>query len=169
MPVAENILKNCNLFVDGRGFAGNFKEFKLPELSVSLESFRAGGMDAPVSIDKGMEELTFSFTVTKHCAETLAQFGAKQNGGIQLIARGSLENFDGKVTPVTVNMTGNITKIAPAAWSAGGEVTTEYTMNLSYYKYAQDGVAIHEIDVMNMKRIINGTDQLAEQRAALGL
>ncbi|WP_430735176.1 phage major tail tube protein [Halodesulfovibrio aestuarii] len=169
MAVAENVLKSANLFVDGQGFAGNIKEVKLPELALKLEQFRAGGMDAPVSLDKGMEELVVTFSTTKHCVETLGLFGVSKNGGVQLTAKGSLESYDGTITPVIVNMTGKVTKIAPGAWSEGGEVTTEYTVNLSYYKYTQDGKEVHEIDVPNMKRIINGTDQLAEHRANLGL
>lgn len=169
MGVAENVLKNANLFVDGRGFAGNVKEVKLPELSLKLEQFRAGGMDAPISIEKGMEELVITFSTTKYCADTLGLFGVSKNGGVQLTVRGTLESDDGTTTPVTVNVTGKVTKIAPGAWSAGGESATEYTVNLSYYKYAQDGKEVHEIDVPNMKRIINGTDQLAEHRANLGL
>lgn len=169
MGVAENYLKSANLFVDGQGFAGNIKEVKLPELSLKLEQFRGGGMDAPISLDKGMEELVVTFSTTKHCVETLGLFGVSKNGGVQLTARGSLESYDGTVTPVVVNMTGKVTKIAPGAWSEGGETSTEYTVNLSYYKYTQDGKEVHEIDVPNMKRIINGTDQLAEHRANLGL
>ncbi|WP_430735374.1 phage major tail tube protein [Halodesulfovibrio aestuarii] len=169
MAVAENVLRSANLSVDGQGFAGNIKEVKLPELALKLEQFRAGGMDAPVSLDKGMEELVVTFSTTKHCAETLSMFGVSKNGGVPLTARGSLESYDGTITPVLINMTGKVTKIAPGAWSEGGEVTTEYTVNLNYYKYTQDGKVLHEIDVMNMKRIINGVDQLAEHRANLGL
>ncbi len=170
MGVAENVLKNANLFVDGRGFAGNVKEVKLPELALKLEQFRAGGMDAPISLDKGMEELVITFSTTKYCADTLGLFGVSKNGGVQLTVRGSLESeVDGTITAVTVNMTGKVSKIAAGAWSPGGESATEYTVNLSYYKYAQDGKDVHEIDVLNMKRIINGTDQLAEHRTNLGL
>jgi len=30
-------------------------------------------------------------------------------------------------------------------------------------------VRVHDIDVLNMKRIVNGVDRLAAQRAAIGL
>ncbi|MEZ0577083.1 phage major tail tube protein [Halodesulfovibrio aestuarii] len=169
MAVAENVLKSANLFVDGYGFAGNLKEVKLPELSLKLEQFRAGGMDAPISLDKGMEELVVTFSTTKNCVETLNLFGVNKDSGVRLTAKGSLESYDGTITPVTVNMTGKVTKIAPGAWSEGGESSTEYTVNLSFYKYTQNGKEVHEIDVLNMKRIINGVDQLAQHRANLGL
>ncbi|OBQ52119.1 phage major tail tube protein [Halodesulfovibrio spirochaetisodalis] len=169
MLVAENVLKSANLFVDGHGFAGNLKEVKLPDLSLKLEQFRVGGMDAPISIDKGMEELVATFTTTKNCTETLSLFGVNKAGGVQLTIKASLESYNGTVTPVVVTMFGRITKIAPTAWTAGGESSTAYTVNLEYYKYTQDGIVVHEIDVLNMKRIINGKDQLAQHRANLGL
>ena len=45
------ILKNFNLFVDGRGYAGRTEEVTPPKLTIKTEELRAGGMDAPISID----------------------------------------------------------------------------------------------------------------------
>ena len=42
-------------------------------------------------------------------------------------------------------------------------------MAVRYFKFTHDGDVIHEIDVDNMKRIVNGVDQLEAQREALGL
>jgi len=169
MGVAENRLTELNLFVDGQGFAGNVKEIKLPELALKTEEFRAAGMDAPVDLDKGMEKLELTFSATKQCAATLSLFGVSKNNGVQLSARGSLESYDGSTIPVVINMTGKVTKIADGAWQPDGEVATEYTLNLNYYKRTQDGTVLHEVDVLNYKRIINGTDQLEEKRKHLGL
>ena len=41
------LLKNINLFIDGRGYAGKVDEFDPPKLTIKTEEFRAGGMDAP--------------------------------------------------------------------------------------------------------------------------
>ena len=38
-----------------------------------------------------------------------------------------------------------------------------------YYRFEHGGEVLHEIDVDNMIRIVDGTDRLAEQRAALGI
>jgi len=43
------ILKNFNVFVDGRGYAGKIDEITLPKLTIKTEEYRAGGM--------GMEKL----------------------------------------------------------------------------------------------------------------
>lgn len=40
---------------------------------------------------------------------------------------------------------------------------------MTFYKLEVDGRPVYEIDALGMKRVINGVDQLAAQRAALGL
>ncbi|WP_243260345.1 phage major tail tube protein, partial [Pseudomonas aeruginosa] len=47
-------LTNTNLFIDGVSFAGDVPSLTLPKLAVKTEQYRAGGMDAPVSIDMGL-------------------------------------------------------------------------------------------------------------------
>ena len=39
----------------------------------------------------------------------------------------------------------------------------------SYFSVEVDGQVIYEIDALGMKRVINGVDQLVDQRRALGL
>ena len=51
------ILKNFNLFVDGRGYAGKAEEVTPPKLTIKTEEFRGGGMDVPAAVDMGMEKL----------------------------------------------------------------------------------------------------------------
>ena len=57
------ILKNFNLFIDGRGYVGKCEEVNPPKLSIKSEEYKAGGMDAPIAIDMGMEKLEASFTL----------------------------------------------------------------------------------------------------------
>ena len=42
-------------------------------------------------------------------------------------------------------------------------------MAVRYFRLAHDGDVLHEIDVDNMKRIVNGQDQLEAQLEALGI
>ena len=51
-------LRNFSLFVDGTGYAGKVTELTLPTLTIQNEEYRAGGLDAPIAIDMGMEALT---------------------------------------------------------------------------------------------------------------
>ncbi|MBU1001911.1 MAG: phage major tail tube protein [Proteobacteria bacterium] len=169
MSAADHILKNFALFVDGRGYVGNCDELQPPSLALVTEDYRAGGMDAPISLDMGMEKLECSFTVSKQCEHLLGQFGVSANNGVQLTARGALESLDGTVIPVALNMRGTVVKIELGSWKPGEKSTLSVTVSLTYYKREQNGSVLHEIDVLNMKRIIGGTDRLAAIRDACGI
>lgn len=169
MSAASDILKHFQLFVDGVGFAGNADEVQLPSLSIVEEEFRAGGMDAPIGIDMGMEKLEASFTLPKFSKEVLGQFGLAEGSDTQLTVRASLESIDGTKTPVVVSMRGKIKSAEPSSFQAGQKASWAFTVSLRYYRYDQGGSIIHEIDVLNMKRVINGVDQLAQHRTNIGL
>jgi P2 family phage contractile tail tube protein len=169
MATASNILKNFNLFVDGRGFAGVCDELQLPTLGLVVEDFRAGGMDASVAVEMGQEKLEASFVLSGYEENVLNLWGIGQGTTVPLVARGALESLDGAVTPVVVYMNGTIRSMEPGAWTAGEKSTISFTMDLRSYKYTQAGRTINDIDIPNMVRIVNGTDRLAAQRNAIGI
>ena len=169
MATASNILKNFNLYVDGRGFAGVVDELQLPTLGLVVEDFRAGGMDASVAVEMGQEKLEASFVLSGYEENVLNLWGIGQGTTVPLVARGALESLDGAVTPVVVYMNGTIRSMEPGAWTAGEKSTISFTMDLRSYKYTQAGRTINDIDVPNMVRIVNGTDRLAAQRNAIGI
>lgn len=168
MP-ARDILKNYHLTVDGRGYAGQVIEYNAPELAIVTEEHRAGGMDSSVAIDMGMEPLEASFTLSSYSRDVLALFGVAEGNEVPMTVRGALESNDGTVTPVVHAMRGKITKIAPGAWTPGAKPAMAVTVRLAYYRHEQGGQAVHEIDVENMVRIVDGVDRLAEIRTALGV
>lgn len=166
---ARDVLKNLNLFVDGRGYAGQIDEYNAPDLSITTEDYRAGGMDAPIAIEMGQEPLETSFSLIAYDADVLALWGVAEGASVPFIVRGALESFDGTVKPVRHEMRGKITSIGRGTWAPGQKPALTITMRLSYYKEVHDGSTLHEIDVENMIRIVNGTDRLAAQREAIGL
>ena len=74
MPI-KNVLRNINLFVDGRGYAGQVDEFDPPKLTVQTEEYRAGGMDGPVEIDLGLEKLECTLTLPGIDADVVKLWG----------------------------------------------------------------------------------------------
>lgn len=168
MP-ARDVLKNLNLFVDGRGYAGQIDEYNAPDLTLTTEDYRAGGMDAPIAIEMGQEPLETSFALIAYDADVLALWGVAEGASVPFIVRGALESFDGTVKPVVHEMRGQITSLSRGTWAPGQKPALTVTMRLVYYKETHDGSVLHEIDVENMIRVVGGTDRLAAQRAALGL
>jgi P2 family phage contractile tail tube protein len=166
---ASDVRKNSNLFVDGRGYAGNIAELNPPKLALKTEEFRAGGMDGPIKLRMGMEAMDADFSLNQFSKDVLAMFGMAAGNTVPLTIRESLESHDGTVTPVVHTMRGRITEVDQGTLKAGEVVPVKFTLNLTYYRLQHGGTVVQEIDLANMVHIVNGVDQLAAQRAALGL
>ena len=158
------VLKNMNLSVDGVGQAGAIKSIALPEIAYSVEDYKAGGLDMPIEIETGMEKLSLSFTVNR--IDSRLQAGLGQS--VSYTVRGALDE-DGQVKPFVIKMRGRANKVARGALEAGTMAETTVDVNLRYYEEIIDGKTVTKIDAERMIRLINGVDQLADQRAAIGV
>lgn len=162
------ILKNFNLFVDGRGYAGRAEEVSPPKLALKTEEFRGGGMDAPAVIDLGMEKLESSFTLVEYDPEILKQFSLVSGNSVQITLRGALVD-DNTTTPMVIGLRGMFTELDMGKFKAGDKATLQCSVACRYYSLEIDGQNIVEIDVDNMVRKIDGQDVLADIRSALGM
>lgn len=164
-------LKNFNLFVDGRGYAGRIEELALPKLTVKTEEFRAGGMDAAVELDMGMEKLEGEFTLAEYAEDVIRQFGLTNGAAVALKFKGSIEADDagGAKVPVEVVLRGRWRELDMGNWKAGDNSTLKVAVMANYYSYASNGQTLIEIDVPGMKRVIGGTDLLAQTRRNIGM
>lgn len=169
MSAASQILKNFNIYVDGRSYAGNVDEITLPALNVTGEDYRAGGMDAPVELDMGMDKLEASFKVSKWDRNLIAKWGATNGGRVPLVFRGALEDLDGTVKAVEATLYGKIHGMETDTIAPGAKPSQTYRFAATRYIYKQDGETLHDIDVLNCKRIIDGVDRLAAIRTAIGI
>lgn len=164
----REILKNFNLFIDGRGYAGVVEEYTPPVLAIKTEDFRAGGMDSSVAIDMGMEKLECSFTLINFDRTVLTLFGFLPGLPTVCMVRGAIENDLGIITPVVHAMSGRIRSIDQGTWKAGDKPSLKVTMDLSRYGHTQGGLETTLIDIPNMIRIIGGVDKMLAVRLALG-
>jgi P2 family phage contractile tail tube protein len=169
MAAARNVLKNINLYVDGRGQAGQVEEYNPPKITLKTEEFQGGGMYAPLELTMGHEKLETDFSLISYDPDVLALFGVAEGQQIQFTARGALESYDGSVTAVVHNMRGKIKEIDRGTWKPGEKPSLKISMALSYYKEVHGGRVIHEIDVENMVFVRNGVDLLSAIRGAIGI
>jgi hypothetical protein len=169
MAATNDVRVNFNIFVDGQGMAGESKDFNAPALALTTEDVRAGGMDLPVAIEMGMEKLTASFSLISYKRQALALFGVAVGQVVPFVVRELLQSQDGTKTGVVHTMRGKINKMDPGTSEPGKLEPLKFELDLNYYKLEHGGVVIHEIDAINMKRIVNGTDVLADNRAILGM
>lgn len=168
MP-ARQVLKNFQLFVDGRGFAGEVEEVNLPKLTVQTEDWRAGGMDTTLPLDMGMEKLEMSFMLIGFNRDILNLFGLIPTQDVAFTLRGALENLDGTVEPMVVACRGRFREFDPGTSKAGDKPALTMTVDLLFYAMTISGAPVITIDTLNMIRQIGGIDRLAQQRAAIGL
>lgn len=164
------ILKDFNLFYDGNSWQGLVSSITLPELTLKMEEYRAGGMDAPVEIDKGMEKLAMEWQVAGLTEAVFSGFGTSKLNGQLMRFEGAFESDDdGVVKACTVTVRGRHNKIAMGEQKVGESGTHTVSTSLSYYKLAVDGKTLIEIDVPNYICVINGVDRLKQRRKAIGL
>ena len=164
----DDILKNMALYVDGRGYAGNVEELVLPKLTMKMEEYRNGGMDAPIDIEMGMEKLEAEFTLTRFDRNLLTLFGLAPGQIIPLTIRGAVVSDNGTVQPVIVNLQGQIKELDYGTWKPGEKTTLKCMVSVRFYKLTHGAAIVHQIDIPNIIRIVNGVDQLAQIRGILG-
>ena len=169
MAMIPETLANLNLFVDGVSFQGDVPSLTLPKLTLKMEEHRPGGMDMPVEMDLGMEKQEAAFTTSGVRREALKFFGLADGSGFNGTFRGAFKGRKGKITPVAVTLRGTLKDIDMGDWKSGDKAEIKHSVGLTYYKLEVDGRLVYEIDALGMKRVIDGVDQLAAQRAALGL
>lgn len=166
---ARDVRKNFNLFIDGRGYAGQCDEVTPPKLTLKTEEFRGGGMNAPIKLGMGQEAMDADFTMIAFDRDVLSYYGVAEGAFVPFTLRESLESYDGTTTPVTHVMRGKILEIDMGSVKAGEKPMLKASMNLNYYKLMHGDVVVQEIDIINMIHFVNGVDMLAAQRAALGM
>lgn len=162
-------LVNMNLFVDGKGFAGQVTSITLPKLKRKTDEHRSGGMDGPVKMGMGMEAMEASFSLTGMATDALVFFGLADDTAFNGNFRGAFKDQKGTVVPVIATFRGMLEEIDMGDWKPGDKAENKYSIAPSYYKLEVDGQVIYELDYLNNVRVINGKDEAAEERAAIGM
>jgi P2 family phage contractile tail tube protein len=162
-------LKNLNVFENGLSYLGQVTSVTLPKLTRKMEDFRGGGMNAPLKVDMGMEGLALEFTCGGFMADVFASFGSARHDATQLRFAGAYQRDDtGEVDAVEVTFAGRYSEIDMGDSKPGDDTEHKYKVELSYYQLTINGRQLALIDIPNMVELIDGTDRLAEQRAAIG-
>lgn len=167
MPIPK-VLKNFNLFVDGRGFAGLCDEVTLPELAITTVDHRAGGMDGVAKLDMGWEAMELGFKLAEHSPVVFRQLGLVNQAAVQVTFRAAMVN-DSEVEAYVIHARGMYQSVNLGSTSLGDKQPLEATLALRYFRLSIGGEDYVEVDVDNMVRKIMGVDQLEAQRNALGM
>jgi P2 family phage contractile tail tube protein len=120
-------------------------------------------------MDMGLEKLDASFTTNGVRREVLKHFGAFDQTSFNASFRGAFKGQKGATKAVVATLRGGLREVDPGEWKAGEKAEFKYSVSVTYYKLEIDGRVIFEIDPVNCVRVIDGVDQLAAERAALGI
>ena len=161
------IIKNFNVYVDGRGYAGRVEEVTLPKLTIKTEEFQGAGMSAPVEIDMGMEKLEMDLTFAEYDKELFKLFGLTNGHEVSLTMRGVMQTGRTDAEAVIINVRGYIKELDFDAWKPAEKGSLKCSVACNYYKLSVDGVELIEIDPVNMIHNINGTDLYSKAREIL--
>lgn len=159
-------IRNFNLFADGRSYMGRATLVKLPALKIMTEAHRGAGMDAPVGIDMGMEGMTAEYTIAEWSPDLIAMLGTQQ----RFVARPAAQDeLGGEAVAYIVSMGGLITAPEFDDVKPGANSNLKITQDIRTYKLEADNRVLVDIDIPNGKRLVNGVDQLAGLRRAMGV
>lgn len=159
-------IRNFNAFVDGTGYFGKCTEAKLPELKLKTAPHRGAGMDAPLAIDMGMEAMQAEATFAEWSPEHWKRFGSKLRMTLRPAAVGE-DDFNADAFAFEIG--GRVAGVMGDDMKAGPEAMLKVSWEVDYFRVVINGEVVVEIDVENGKRIIDGVDQLASIRSAMGL
>jgi len=163
-------LKNFNLFNDANSFQGLVPSVTLPKLARKMEAYRGGGMDGEVDIDLGQEKLDMEWVAAGFNLDVMKQYGNVGAAGILLRFNGAYqEDINCAVQAVQVVVRGRHAELDMGEQKTAEGGDTKIKSSLSYYKLSVDNQDVIEIDLLNFIFIVNGVDQLAAQRQAMGL
>ena len=166
----KDILVNMNLYFDGNDFVGEVQELTPPKVTPKFREYMAGGMGATIDIPTGeVEKLESDFTLNSVSRTVLKQLKVVPGSTVPFEFRGATVSQDGSKGRVIVTQRGLIKETDYGSWKPGEDTTLKIGMTLDYYRLTIDGEVIHEIDPVNFVCVINGVDQTAELRAALGI
>lgn len=163
------VLKNFNAFVEGIGYAGRIKECEPPEVEVSTDDYRGGGMDGKKKIDMGTEAMSCKMTFGEYIPEVLKRTALSDTEGTRVILKGAIRRNAEDAVSVVIEVHGSFDKATLNSWKSGEAADYEAEMNVGYYKLTIGGDRIWEIDVDNCVRVVGDNDVLASIRAAIGI
>lgn len=109
------VLHNTNMFISGISLQGDVPGLSLPKVTVKVEEYRAGGMDAPIDMDMGLEKLDASFTTNGVRREVLKHFGAFDQTGFNASFRGAFKGQKGATKAVVATLRGGLREVDPGS------------------------------------------------------
>lgn len=171
--VSINKLTNANLYSSGKSFLGKLEEIGLPAIKAVYTEHKTLGMIMKIELPSGFDMMTGKMRFNAVYPELIQEFGSPFNSR-QIQVRGNLETYDstGRINevPCVAFMTIRFKDCLPGITvkqNDSPDLESEYSA--TYYRLEVNGASLIEIDAFANLFFVNGNDELANYRAALGI
>lgn len=173
MAISVNRVTNANIYLTGTGsLLGRAEEITLPDVKASMSDHKGIGMFGKLELPSGIDKMEVKIKWNAIYPDVAKKFNnIFQAREIQ--TRFPVETYTAQgrtqVVPGRVALTILPKNIPLGAFKQHDNVELEQTFTVTYFKQEINGEVITEIDVLNNIYIVDGVDQLASYRAALGI
>jgi len=168
VPNIPKVLKNFRVYIDGFDTGNNVSEITLPKITQKIEELKLGRFTLPVSM--GLEKLECELTFYEISLEFFAQWGLLNNSAGQLVSfRGYQEQNEKNSNMIQIEMRGIFSEVDLGAPKRGEASTHKVVVALTQFTYRLDNLPVLVIEPLTNTFIINGVNQLAKEKEALGL
>lgn len=161
-------LKDYVVFIGGGHLAGRVKEVKLPDLEFDTETETLAGVLGTLTIPTKLKELSAELTLKDINTTVMSMFG-QRGSRTPIVIRAAARDQSDAVSRIKVTMHGEVNKLESGTWKPGDNGEQKFKIDLHHYRFEDAGTVIHEVDLFNYILIVNGTDLMAAQKAAIGL
>ncbi|MCF3934998.1 phage major tail tube protein [Acuticoccus sp. M5D2P5] len=141
-----------------------------PMIGDLTDDFHGGGMPAAVSVPLGTTLSDASFSLATWNRNVIRRVGIPIGQTDTITFRGAaVSDVTGDTKTIEIVLTGRLSEPDAAQWERGSISGVGYTVgSIIYYKLMHGDELIHEVDILNMKKIVDGVDVNAPINSALG-
>lgn len=165
-----NIFQDFTVWIRDVGKIGECPNFQPPEINISTDDFRGGGMDGTVEIPMGIEKIEFDFEFHTWDANIWAELGyGPLSLDVPIWFRGYLLTPNGVERGVIIETASLIKSIKPGKVEPGKKSSMTIHLSANYYRQEISGSGdVVEIDVFNKITRFGGEDKSQNARGILG-
>lgn len=159
-----------DLYINGQSYAGQVEELTPPKLSLKTEDYQGAGMVGSVAVLMGLDSgaLDMDITVGGLVEGVIKSYG-KGIDETQLRYAGSYyDDQTRQSVACEIQTRGRITEMDWGSSKQGDNTQHKYPVKNTYYKLTINNETLVEIDLLNLKWIVDGVDILEKHRENIG-
>ena len=171
MPKIDEAVVNFAVYEGGTEFLG-MAEVTLPDITNLTAEVKGAGINGTFeSVIRGhVEAMTLGLNFRTLTKDAIRLFEPKNHQIDLRVAQQSTENTSGNASVIAVKHVFIVApkKLAPGKVAPASPADASGEYPITYWACFIDGERKFEIDILNFKYEVNGTDYLADVRKALG-